>query len=341
MRERAVEALERIHDPRGLDALQRYQKQEVYEGTTTEDSRSGQMKDRHYLEPRYSNTPLLFEESLSLKPQHVSQPIKPKGPKNRANSQSVSLRRGESLFEMGKPNEAIEESNNKEVSIVITRHYRHLVEFSLVSKRDLYEVLQLYVEIVKMHYCVPSPVRVEAMSFRNNYCLTLVPDFRLYPLLPPTLTNSRDTWVLKGREVDLFGIEFDWPRMKSVEVVVKAEVYNHIKKESKLISSSVISLKRNGEQPTESTFVPEGTFIQMSPYLYKLLTVEGLRDKITRNEQQLNNAAFEEIAATFNCEPLDLINRIVDRTATRRDLTSETNTHPMIASQLLEVARAL
>lgn len=226
------------------------------------------------------------------------------------------------------------------VSIEITRHYRHLVEFSLVSKKGLHEVLQMYVEIVRMYRCVPSPIAAEAMGFRNNYSLTLVPDFRLYPILPPTLTNSRDTWVLKGKEIDLFGIRFDWPHMTSAEVAIKAEVYNHEKKESEVISSSVITLNRQGEQPTESSFIPEDAIIQMSPYLYKLLTVEGLRDKIGSNERQLNTEAHKEIASIFNCEPMDL-DRLLDKNDDNLDLIFDANINPAIASQLLKVARVL
>ncbi len=227
----------------------------------------------------------------------------------------------------------------QEVSIVITNHYRHLVEFSIASVGGLYEVLQMHVELLKMRRCVSGPLRTEAIEFRTNYSLILVPDVRSYPILAPTITNSRDGWVLKGEDIDLFGIYFVWPQLMSAEVAIKVELFDHVRKEKKLISSDRILLERNGEKPTEISFIPEDNTISMSPYLYKLLTVIGLLEKV-KGEEQLNRTAFNEIASIFHSDP-DGFSRLLDEHDDSRDSIFGADVHPSIALRLLDVAETL
>ena len=231
-------------------------------------------------------------------------------------------------------------NSNEQVSLVITRQYRHLVEFSLVGYDGLYEILKMYVEVIRMFRCVPSGIAAEAMAFRTNYTLTLVPDYKIYPLLPPTATNSRDTWTLKGTDIDLFGIHFNWPHMTSVEAVIKAEVYDHINRGKLVVSSGIIALERNGETPTEFSFIPEGDQPALSPYLYKLLTIDGFLSRVG-GEKQLNAEGYAEIASIFNCEPAELGYLLAANDSDRLDLIFRANINPAIASRLLEVAITL
>lgn len=238
-----------------------------------------------------------------------------------------------------KPKLNVSGNAKQEVAIVITNHYRHLVEFSIVSVGGLYEVLQMYVELLRMRRCVSGPLSTEAVAFRTNYSLILVPDVRSYPILAPTITNSRDGWILKGEDVDLFGIHFVWPQLMSAEVAIKVELFDHIRKEKKLISSDLILLERNGEKPTEIDFIPEDNIISISPYLYKLLTVAGLVDKV-KGEEQLNRMAFNEIVSMFHSDPQGF-SRLLDEHDDARDLIFGADAHPSIALRLLDVANTL
>jgi hypothetical protein len=246
----------------------------------------------------------------------------------------------------------------QKISITITRHYRPNVEFSVVSTGGLHEILRLYVEVAKMYRCVLGPQMIEALFFRTSYRLILVPTIRVYPLFPPTL-NSGDTWVLKEKDAELFGISFDWPRMTAVDVRIKAEVYDHIHKENSIISSEMIRLQRNGEylegdregsqrvfsffrtQEVDSIpeveFVPDDKPIPLSPYLYKLVTIDGFLEKVNAPDAaQLNKEAYEEIAALFHCKAADFDKLL--REKSERELMFEADVHPLIAKRLIEIA---
>jgi len=243
----------------------------------------------------------------------------------------------------------------QDISITITRHYMPNVEFSLVSTGGFYKILRIYVEVLKMYHCVPEPMMLEAMFFRTSYTLILVPTIRIYPFLPPTI-NSRDTWVLKDKDVDLFGVTFHWPHMMAVDIVIKADVYDHVKKERKTIHSGTIRLQRNGEwiadekragfvslflrpAPEKTEFVPADNPVPLSPYLYKLVTIDGFLDKVNVPEAaQLNSEAYREIATIFNCESADLV-KLLEKD--ERDVMFGTRVHPAYAQYLIKVARVL
>lgn len=241
----------------------------------------------------------------------------------------------------------------QDISIKITRHYRPYVEFSLVCTGGFHEILRVYVKVLKMYHCVPEPSMEEAMFFRTKYTLILVPTIRIYPLLPPTI-NSGDTWVLKDKDADLFGIAFQWPHMMAVDIVIKAGVYDQVKKEHKTISSETVRLQRNGEKIADregkrfssifshyekTEFVPGNNPILLSPYLYKLVTIDGFLYKVNVPETaQLNSEAYREIATIFNCESADLV-KLLEKD--ERDVMFGTRVHPTYAQYLVKVARVL
>ncbi|MEM4204515.1 MAG: CHAT domain-containing protein [Candidatus Methanomethylicaceae archaeon] len=234
----------------------------------------------------------------------------------------------------------VNQQRRDKISIVIVNHYRPLVAFSMIGAGGLYEILRLYVEIVKMYRCVPGPTAVEALSFSTNYTLVLVPTIRIYPLLPPTI-NPRDTWVLKGKDADLFAIRFEWPRMMAVDVVIRAEVHDHIHNERKTISSEIIRLQRNGEDITPKEFVPDDNAIPLTPYLYKLVTIDGFIEKVNFPEAaQLNREAYQEIVSLFHCKTLAEFEGLL-REKPKYDLMFEADVHPMIAERLIEIAPTL
>lgn len=246
-------------------------------------------------------------------------------------------------------------SDRQDIAINIIHHYRPRLAFSVVSTGGLYEILRLYVEVTKMYYCVPGPIATEALFFSTNYTLTLVPTIRIYPLFPPTI-NSRDTWLLKEKDADLFSITFEWLPMMAVDVVIKAEVYDHVGKRKKSISSETIRLQRNGEYiankeskgfsffadhiPSKVDFVPDDNPIPLTPYLYKLVTIDGFIEKVNVPEaRQLNSDAYHEIAKLFRCDTTEL-ERLL-REKPKHELMFEADVHPMFAARLIEIAPIL
>jgi len=231
------------------------------------------------------------------------------------------------------------QKENSSVSLVITSRYRHLIRFSLVGLRGLYEIEKMYIEVVKIFRCVPSGTLIEATSVPTNYSITIVPNFKIYPLFPPTVTNTQDAWVLKGDDIDLFGIEFDWPYMSCVEAVIRAEGYNHTQGGKFYISSGLFTLCRNGEVPTDVSFIPQNAQLSLSPYLHKLLTIDDFISNVVR-ECQLNNQAYAEIASVFSFDS-EQLKYFLHENADCSDLAFESSIHPAIAVQLLEVAKGL
>jgi hypothetical protein len=246
-------------------------------------------------------------------------------------------------------------SDRQDIAINITHHYRPRLEFSVVSTVGLYEILRLYVEVTRMYYCVPGPIMIEALFFSTNYTLILVPTIRIYPLFPPTI-NSRDTWLLKEKDADLFGITFKWPGMMAVDVVIKAEVYDHVSKKRKTISSESIRLQRNGEYiaskeskrfpffadyiPDKVDFVPDDNPIPLTPYLYKLVTIDGFIERVNVPEaMRLNSDAYHEIAKLFRCDATELERLLSEKS--KHDLMFEADIHPAFAERLIEIAPIL
>lgn len=246
-------------------------------------------------------------------------------------------------------------SGRQDIAITIISHYRPRLAFSVVSTGGLYEILRLYVEIARMHYCVPGPTAIEALFFSTNYTLILVPTIRIYPLFPPTI-SSRDTWLLKEKDADLFGVTFKWPRMMAVDVVIKAEVYDHVSKKRKTISSESIRLQRNGEYiankeskrfsffaehiPDKVDFVPDDNPIPLTPYLYKLVTIDGFIERVNVPEaMQLNRDAYHEIAKLFRCDTAELERLLSEKS--KHDLMFEADVHPAFAERLIEIAPIL
>ncbi len=96
-----------------------------------------------------------------------------------------------------------------------------------------------------------------------------------------------------------------------------AEVYDHMRKENRRISSEAIGLQRNGEYIADREsrrfalfadhireridFVPDDNPIPLTPYLYKLVTINGFIEKVNVPEAaQLNGEAYQEIASLFH-----------------------------------------
>lgn len=246
-------------------------------------------------------------------------------------------------------------SDTQDIAITITHHYRSRLEFSVVSTGGLYEILRLYVEVTRMYYCVPGPIMIEALFFSTNYTLILVPTIRIYPLFPPTI-NSRDTWLLKEKDADLFGITFEWPTMMAVDVVIRAEVYDHVGKKKRTVSSETVRLQRNGEYiadkeskrfsffadlvPGRVDFVPDDNPIPLTPYLYKLATIDGFIERVNIPEaMQLNKEAYNEIATLFRCDTTELERLLKEKP--KHELMFEADVHPMFAARLIEIAPIL
>lgn len=249
-----------------------------------------------------------------------------------------------------------QEPKQEDISINITRHYRPDLEFSIVSMGGLFEILQLYVEVEKMYYCVSGPTMIEAMFFRTKYSIILVPTIKIYPLLLPTI-NSGDTWVLKEKDVDLFGISFKWPSLMAADVVIKAKVYDHMHQITKTISTNVIRLQRNGEYiadknskrfslfaehiPDKADFVPEDNPIPLTPYLYKLATIDDFIAKVNVQEaKQLNEAAYQEIAKIFKTD-MSGLGKLLSNDKPQGNPMFGATIHPSLAQQLIKVAKVL
>lgn len=226
-----------------------------------------------------------------------------------------------------------------ETSIRVTKSYRQLLEFSLVGTGGLHEVVQLYIEQQRIHRCKPGPVAMEASYFQHQFSLELVPTVRIYPLLPPTLTNSMDRWILEGEEVELFSVRFSWPSMTAIDVVVKADVIDHRTGKESHLRTEVLNLSRNGETRTGEYYSPRDSRPDLSPYLYKLLTFPGLLGRTGESESELNRNALLEIADIFNCDLGVFETRLQSKW--KSDYLFEAKVHPAIAGRLRSLAESL
>lgn len=183
------------------------------------------------------------------------------------------------------------------IFIRITKHYRPDVQFSLVTAGGHYEVLRLYVDVREIHECMLVPPMAEGLLFRTNYNITLTPSIRIYPLLPPRV-NASDTWVLKGKDAELFGVSFDWPRMAAFDIAIKATVFDYEMGSRLTIASKVVRLERQIERVPDGSrgIRPGNAQIPFSPYLYKLMTIDGFAHSPgVANATELNVAVREEI----------------------------------------------
>jgi hypothetical protein len=232
-----------------------------------------------------------------------------------------------------------QQESEENILITILDHYRSLVKFSLFSTSGMYEILRLYVEVERMYRCVPSPVMTEALSFSTNYELTLISTIRTYPLFPPSL-NLRDTWVLKEKDAELFGIEFEWPHMMAASVVIKADVFDYLTRQKKTVVSSNIWLQRNGVSVTDADFVPDDNPIPLTPYLYKLVTIDGFIKRVNVPEaMQLNSDAYHEIAKLFRCDTAKFERLLTKKS--KHDLMFQADVHPAFAKRLIDIAPIL
>ena len=156
----------------------------------------------------------------------------------------------------------IDESAEYAPLINITKSYRHLKEFSVSSFGGVFEIQELFVEVIEFIKCVPVPPITEAMMFRTYYHVNLTPRYKYYPLLSRTVRDKQNVWILRGDDIELFGIHFSWPSLTSVELVLKAKLFDHKLKSTKYIKSEVIELSRNGEGKTEHRFKPDNEISQ-------------------------------------------------------------------------------
>jgi len=254
---------------------------------------------------------------------------------------TISINQIGSSIIYGSHNKVIVNSKEEvkyDTSINITKQYRHLVEFSIVGNGGIYEILQLYVEVIQMCECTTSHVNTEAMNFRNIYNIFLVPDVRFYPILPPTLTSTQGTWTLKDKDIELFTIKFHWPSLTAAAIKIKAEVFDHIAKKSKYISSHFIQLQRNGESRTDICYTPQNNKLNISPYLYKILTIENFEQ--SSKESKLNQLAYQEIASLFNLHT-NRLDELINSKEHNIDMIFKSKVNPIIALQLLEIGERL
>jgi hypothetical protein len=234
----------------------------------------------------------------------------------------------------------INEDIEFDTSILITNGTRNEVEFSISSTGGLFEISKLFIEIDKIYNCVLGPIPIEAVSIRCNYKMILVPEIKIYPLLPPTLSNSLDSWTYKDKEIDLFSVRFKWPKMTSIDLRIKAETYNHIKKEKQFICSHIFNLSRQGEHKGNDFYLPGNSQLKFSPFLYKILTVDDMIESINNTNKKLINDSYNEISDIFNLSINDFQN-LIESSDGDMDYIFNARVNPLIAIELLKIANQL
>lgn len=225
------------------------------------------------------------------------------------------------------------------ISISITNHYRSDVFFTIIAHKGIYEISSLFIEVNRFYRCVPGAVAMEGLASRTNYTLFLSPAHKIYPLYPPTV-DENSSWILRGGDVELFSVHFQWPMMMAVDVNIRAKIFDLIENKEILLTSDTFRLQRNGEELGYKEFIPKEEPISMSQYLYKLITVNSLIDDAnTLEASKFNKNACEEIAVLFRCKPNRLEKLIRDRPI--NDLMFETGLSPIMARRIIEIAPTL
>lgn len=268
--------------------------------------------------------------------------IKHDGSKNLESTKGDVIQSGSSIIK-GSGN-TVEININEDVefdtSIIITNSTRNEVEFSISSTGGLFEISKLFIEINKIYNCVLAPIPIEAVSIRCNYKIILVPEIKIYPLLPPTISNSMDSWTYKDKEIDLFSVRFKWPKMTSIDLRIKAEIYNHIKKEKQFICSHIFNLSRQGEHKGNDFYLPGNSQLKLSPFLYKILTVDNMIESINNTNKKMINDLYYEIADIFNLSINDF-QKLIESSDRDMDYIFNAKVNPLIAIELLKIANKI
>lgn len=236
----------------------------------------------------------------------------------------------------------INDEINYKPSIVVTRHYRYSIEFSLSSSSGNYEVLQLYVEVKNFFKSTMRMIAPEGIGFKNQYDLILIPNIRYYPLVPLTPNNNQDTWIFKGKDVELFVVNFSWPMLTSVDILIKADLYDHQNKKDEYVSTEVIHIDRIGEQRTGEPFEPNSESLLFSPFLYKLYIASDHKQLIVSTidskRMDILYNAFNEISSFFSTDQTGMIGFLKEN---REESIFLSKVHPQIAKRLFEIAKDL
>lgn len=253
-----------------------------------------------------------------------------------------TVNQSKSVYVKGSENNVILNVSNEadyEPLIHIKRHYRHSLEFSLGSHDGAYEV-QLYVEVKKFVKCTPGLIRTEGIGFQNRYGLVLVPNVTHYPLIPLTATADQDIWTLTGKDIEPFIIDFIWPTLTSVDIEIKADIYDYKTNTKSYISTGVIRLDRNGENRTDMSYTPGSYKYNFSPFLYKLFTDAHPDNLIKKAEhlgnKNINNDIFLEIAANFNTDSKGMLKLL--KSDRKNEAIFIPKVNPLAASKLYEIS---
>jgi hypothetical protein len=225
----------------------------------------------------------------------------------------------------------------------VTRRYSEGFKLKILAELStggIFEILKLFVEIDKIYNCAIEPISYEAVSIRCNYKMILVPDIKIYPLLPPTHSNSLDSWTYKDKEIDLFSVRFKWPRMMSIDFRIKAEIFDHIKKEKQFICSRIFNLNRQGERKGNDFYSPGNNQLKFSPFLYKILTIDNMIESLNNANKKLINDSYNEISNIFNLSINDFQN-LIESGDKVTDYIFNARVNPLIAIELLKIANKI
>jgi len=191
-------------------------------------------------------------------------------------------------------------NKDSKVSIKITNNHWESIDFSLTCLEGLQEITELYVEIDQLYQCeLANEIPVSGFG-SNNYRFVLSPQIKRYKLLPPTMTISEDSWVLQDKDIDLFSILFFLDPELSADLVIKAKVINHSTNKTYTVQSEVFKLEdRACGQRMKRPIRVENLDLEISPYVYKLLTNRDIWNNMEPKHKELNKNSFKEIASYF------------------------------------------
>lgn len=224
----------------------------------------------------------------------------------------------------------------KNLLIRIDKAYRESLEFSLVSIDGIFEIKSLNIKIKEAYPCDLRGVMIEGMLIPNSYTIPLVPNYDTYELYPLTIENN-SSWVLKGRDIETFSINFKIPKMTAVLIYLEVIAKNHISNNRVVIKTEDIFIEKNGEKANlleKYAYDNNKLSEEFSICLYKVLISKNLYflESISVTDQEI---ILSEIIKLLDINPNSIKNH--------NDLYTlfDFDYHPLIVDSLFKVVEKI
>lgn len=153
----------------------------------------------------------------------------------------------EALIELGRTAEVLRREASSPVEIHITRKYRPLIEFSLVSNDNAHwAVNRLYLLYKSEFEWEMGPRPVEAMRLKTSYEITLSRFYSEYDLVPLTPDQEIHGYEYRGRDSDHFAVRLSGTDVSMI--CICADVYDFRTRTTDQIKSDDIRVESSGSK---------------------------------------------------------------------------------------------